>query len=105
MNWNAVGAIGQILGSLATFITVGYLVVQVHDTERAMKREIAQSRTERVIEINLAQASNERLADITVRGSEALLLGKPRTPQIIPRELAERLKSAPPSYIGAAVTE
>ena len=29
MNWNAIGAVGQILGSLAAFITVGYLVVQV----------------------------------------------------------------------------
>jgi len=33
MNWNAVGAIGQILGSLAVFVTIGFLAVQVHDNE------------------------------------------------------------------------
>jgi hypothetical protein len=68
MNWNAVGAVGQILGSLATFVTVGYLVVQVHDTERDIKRSIAQSRAERNMELNLA-ATDERLTAIHVKGN------------------------------------
>jgi len=72
VNWNAVGAIGQILGSLATFVTVGYLVVQVHDTERDIKRSIAQSRAERNIEINLAE-SDVRVAAIRVKGGIGLI--------------------------------
>jgi hypothetical protein len=71
MNWNAVGAVGQIFGSLATFVTVGFLAVQTHDTEHEMKRAIAQSRTERAMEIKLAQATNERLAEITLRGKRS----------------------------------
>jgi len=72
MNWNAVGAVGQILGSLATFVTVGYLVVQVHDTERDIKRSIAQGRAERNMEINLAE-SDERIATIRVKGVMGLI--------------------------------
>src|SRR5262245_48289686 len=72
MNWNAVGAIGQILGSLATFVTVGYLVIQVHDTERDMKRSIAQSRAERLMQLNLA-GTDERLVAIHVKGNLHLL--------------------------------
>ena len=29
MNWDEVGAIGQVLGSVAVFVTLGYLAVQV----------------------------------------------------------------------------
>ena len=29
MNWDAIAAIGQVLGSLAVFITLGYLALQV----------------------------------------------------------------------------
>ena len=29
MNWDAIGAIGQMLGSIAVFVTLGYLAVQV----------------------------------------------------------------------------
>jgi hypothetical protein len=86
MNWNAVGAIGQILGSLATFVTVGYLVVQVHDTERDIKRSIAQSRAERNMELNLA-LTDERLSAIHVKGNlgvmasaEHLMPGTPPVP-------------------------
>jgi hypothetical protein len=79
MNWHAIGAIGQILGSLATFVTVGYLVVQVHDTEKEMQRSIAQSRTERTMELGLLLATNERLVSIHNRGNAALV-DKPPPP-------------------------
>jgi hypothetical protein len=105
VNWNAVGAIGQILGSLATFVTVGYLVVQVNDTERETKRAIAQNRTERTIGLNLALATNERLADIHIKGNEAVMLGKPRTPQEIPPEIVEALKPFDSTFLVAAITK
>jgi len=72
MNWHAAGAIGQIMGSLATFITVGYLVVQVHDTERDIKRSIAQARAERNMELNLA-GIDERLQTIHIKGNLGLM--------------------------------
>jgi len=105
MNWNAVGAVGQILGSLATFVTVGYLVIQVHDAEREMKRSIAQSRAERNIELNLVGATNERLAEIHLKGNLALIAGKPpaTVDSSITPQLAEALKSAPPFIADATM--
>ena len=38
MNWNAVGAVGEIWGALAVFITLVYLALQVRQNTRAMKR-------------------------------------------------------------------
>ena len=85
MNWNAIGAVGQILGSVATFVTVGYLVVQVHDTEREIKRSIAQSRAERNMELNLA-GTDERLAAIHVKGDLGVMAWSahlmPETPPV-----------------------
>ena len=34
MNWDAIGAIGQVLGSVAVFITLGYVAVQVRHANR-----------------------------------------------------------------------
>jgi len=72
MNWNAVGAIGQILGSLATFVTVGYLVIQVHDTEREMQRSLVQGRSEHNIALNMEIASNEHLVAIRTKANNIL---------------------------------
>jgi hypothetical protein len=108
MNWHAIGAIGQILGSLATFVTVGYLAVQVHDAEKDMKRSIAQSRAERNMEANLALATNERLASIHVKANVAITLGKPYPLSIPPEyagvDLQEGLKGAPP-IVQSAMTK
>ena len=40
MNWNAIGAIGQLVGSIAVFVTLGYLSIQVR---HARKRRVAHS--------------------------------------------------------------
>lgn len=37
MNWEAVGAEGEILGAFAVIITLGYLAVQVRQNTRAMQ--------------------------------------------------------------------
>jgi hypothetical protein len=66
MNWNAVGAVGQILGSLATFVTVGYLAVQVHDSETESRRALAQTRVERDLDFSLS-VNNKSLADVELK--------------------------------------
>jgi hypothetical protein len=82
MNWNAVGAIGQILGSLAVFVTIGFLAVQVHDNKTQMQRSIAESRTERGTQANTTLATNERLVGIHVKFNQALRGDKPLPPFI-----------------------
>lgn len=80
MNWNAVGAVGQILGSLATFVTVGYLVIQVHDTEKEMQRAVVEGRTDRNTQANMTVAADERLVSILKKANDALAGDKPKPP-------------------------
>jgi len=42
MNWEEVGAIGQVLGSIAVFITLGYLAVQLRHARAEMQRSPSQ---------------------------------------------------------------
>lgn len=37
MNWNAIGAIGEILGALAVAISLLYLAVQIRQNSRTVK--------------------------------------------------------------------
>ena len=52
MNWDAVAAIGQVLGSVAVFITLGYLAVQVRHSRSESRRALSQGRAEAIREIN-----------------------------------------------------
>ena len=46
MNWDAIGAIGQVLGSVAVFITLWYLAVQVSYARSETRRALGQSRAD-----------------------------------------------------------
>jgi len=67
MNWDAIGAIGQTLGSVAVLVTLGYLAIQQRDTRRDLRRSISQSRSEANRELFVTQATNERLSGILNR--------------------------------------
>lgn len=45
MNWDAIGAIGELVGALAVILTLGFLAVQVRQNTRAMEES---NRLERV---------------------------------------------------------
>ena len=53
MNWEAIGAIGDLLGGTAVLITLLYLALQVKDARNALKAQTAQNRT--AIAIDLAK--------------------------------------------------
>jgi hypothetical protein len=44
MNWEAIGAVGELLGSLAVFVTLGYLAVQVRHARAEASRALSQGR-------------------------------------------------------------
>ncbi len=48
MNWEAIGAIGEILGALAVFVTLIYLAVQIKQNTRSMDvgHRLAQTRAQ-----------------------------------------------------------
>ena len=37
MNWEAIGAVGEILGAIAVLVTLGYLAAQIRQNTRAMR--------------------------------------------------------------------
>jgi len=39
MNWDAVGAIGEVAGSVAVFVTLGYLAAQIRYTRRQLESQ------------------------------------------------------------------
>jgi hypothetical protein len=46
MNWDAVGAIGEVLGSIAVFATLGYLAIQVRHARSETALALSQGRLE-----------------------------------------------------------
>jgi hypothetical protein len=56
MNWDAVGALGEVLGSIAVFLTLGYLAVQVRHARDQVRHSISQNSTGGNRDLFLARA-------------------------------------------------
>ena len=59
MNWDALGAIAELLGAIAVFLTLAYLTVQMRQNSKALEQQnqfsaaqIMQARTDTVMEFN-----------------------------------------------------
>ena len=61
MNWDAVGAVGEILGALAVVLTLGYLARQVHFARESAADANRLNRANGVTEMLLATATNTEL--------------------------------------------
>jgi hypothetical protein len=77
MNWEEVGAIGQVLGSIAVFVTLGYLAAQVRHTRQETRRALSQGRSEGHRDL-LAQAREERVLSVQLKADATL--GAPPNP-------------------------
>lgn len=72
MNWDAIGALGEVLGSIAVFLTLGYLAVQVRHAREQVRHSISQNSTGGNRDLFLARASDERLLGLNVKVNSAL---------------------------------
>ena len=77
MNWEEIGAIGQVLGSIAVFVTVAYLAVQVRHGRQDARRALSQGRGESARDL-YTQQSDERINHLYVKVQAAL--GAPPNP-------------------------
>lgn len=69
MNWEAVGAVGEIVGAVAVVVTLIYLARQMGQNSSALRSTTAQSAHEMAISIyNPIAANKDGLADILLRG-------------------------------------
>jgi hypothetical protein len=54
MDWNALGAIGEIVGALAVFLTLGYLAVQIRQNTKAVRASALDSSINAVNDVRVA---------------------------------------------------
>jgi len=68
MNWDAIGAIGESVGSIAVVITVAYLAVQIRQSSRHTKALLQQGQVGRVAN-ELLQMANSENAETWIKGN------------------------------------
>jgi hypothetical protein len=69
MNWDAIGALGEILGAVAVVISLGYVAVQIRQNTEATKDLAGQNLTAANTEINYLISTNDDLARILYEGT------------------------------------
>jgi hypothetical protein len=72
MNWEALGAIGEIVGAVAVVLTLGYLAVQIRQNTRALKASTHQSLSDSTIRFQAVTLDNAEVARIRLAGGEDL---------------------------------
>ena len=64
MNWEAIGAIGEIVGAIAVVLTLFYLARQIRDSSRLARAEMTKDVYLSSVEAIKEIASNDRMAAI-----------------------------------------
>ena len=62
MNWEAIGAVGEVLGALGVIATLGYLAAQIRQNTRALHSSSCSQNAEQLWLVNLAIAQDRDLA-------------------------------------------
>jgi hypothetical protein len=70
--WDAIGAIGQMLGSVAVCVMLGYLAVQVQHARNETRRAISSNRADALRQLWTTRATDERLRDVRVKAEQSL---------------------------------
>jgi hypothetical protein len=72
MNWEALGAIGEIVGAVAVVVTLGYLAVQMRQNTRSVRASMFQSLVEQIVNFNRSFTEDPELAQTYLKGLEDL---------------------------------
>lgn len=70
MNWEAVGAVGEILGAVAVVITLVYLAMQVRQNTKAVQAAAIDSANTHVSDIRMEIFSDADVTSLYRRGNE-----------------------------------
>jgi len=68
MNWEAVGATGEIIGALVVFLTLVYLALQIRQNTHATRATSHHAVTDALNQLNLTVAQDEKVAKIWITG-------------------------------------
>ncbi len=70
MNWEAIGAVGEIVGAIAVIATLIYLAFQMRQNTTAIQLNTAHSVTEELQEMFSLLASDQSLSEIFVQAAQ-----------------------------------
>lgn len=71
MNWEAIGAIGEIIGAVAVILTLGYLAVQIRQNTKAVRASALDSSVTAIGAIRQAVFSSGEVVSIYRRGLDS----------------------------------
>jgi hypothetical protein len=72
MNWDAIGAVAELLGALGVIISLLYLGTEVRSSSRATRQAAAQAIYTKLSTLHEGLANHPALADVWARGSKGL---------------------------------
>ena len=72
MNWEAISAIGELVGAIAVIVTIGYLAIQIRQNTSALRAVATQGVTDEAASIYQTLCTDPELATIAVRGWNAI---------------------------------
>ncbi len=68
MNWDAIGAVGEVVGGVAVIATLLYLAVQIRQNAQSVRNAASLSVNEGLAEINRRLSNDSEFADLWLRG-------------------------------------
>ena len=77
MNWEAIGAIGELLSAIAVLATLIYLAVQVRNTKYELRRSFLQNRDNAVRELLLEGMRNSAFVSASSKAINTVGGGRP----------------------------
>ena len=70
MTWEAAGAVGEIMGALAVFLTLAYLAIQIRQNTKAVRASAWDSAVSAVMGIREKIVENSEVAEIFINGAK-----------------------------------
>jgi hypothetical protein len=67
LNWDAIGATGEVLGAIAVFVTLAYIAVQVRSTNKLLLLQYRESNRAVQFEIDQREIQSRDFADLIFR--------------------------------------
>lgn len=81
MNWDAIAAVGDIIGAIAVVISLVYLAVQIRISNKATQQAVSQELMETAWQTLSQLSTNPTLAKLWVKGSANEKLTLPESVQ------------------------
>ena len=72
INWDALGAVGELLGAFVVLVTLGYLAIQTRSINKQSQAEARYAFVEAMAQVNMVIAQSTTTASIWRRGLESI---------------------------------